>query len=46
MEICLKLHKAAQELIRGCQLPTLAELGQTLVMEELIDKIQDNTNQR
>jgi hypothetical protein len=29
-----------------CQLPPLVELGQTLVMEELIDKIQENTNQR
>jgi hypothetical protein len=46
MEICSKSHKDAQELIRGCQLPPLAELGKNLVMEELIDKIQDNTNQR
>jgi hypothetical protein len=40
------LAKAVQELIKICQLPQLEELGKNLTMEELVDKIQDNTNHR
>jgi hypothetical protein len=39
MEICSKLHKDAQELIKGCRLLQLEELGHNLVMEELVYKI-------
>jgi hypothetical protein len=38
-------QSATQELIKRCQLPQLEELGKNLIMEELVDKIQDNTSQ-
>jgi len=44
MEICSCVHKVAQELIKICQLPQLEELGNNLVMEEFVDKVQDNTS--
>jgi hypothetical protein len=40
MEICSKIHMGAQEMIKGCRLPQLEELGHNLVMEELGDKVQ------
>jgi hypothetical protein len=46
MEVCSKLHKVTQELIKGFRLPQLDELGKNMVMEELVDKVQDNTNHR
>jgi hypothetical protein len=46
MVVCSKLHKVAQELIKGSRLPQLDELGKNMVMEELVDKVQDNTNHR
>jgi len=44
MEVCSKIPKGTQELIKGSQVPQLYELGKKLVMEELVDKVQDNTN--
>jgi hypothetical protein len=46
MEICSKIHKTAQELIKGSRLPQLDELGKNIVTEELVDKVHDNTNHR
>jgi hypothetical protein len=46
MEICSRIHKVVQELIKSSRLPRLDELGKNLVTEELVDKVHDNTNQR
>jgi hypothetical protein len=46
MEICSRIHKVAQELIRSSQLPRLDEFGKNLVTKELVEKMHDNTNQR
>lgn len=46
MAICSRTHKVAQELIRNGCLPRLNELGKNLVTEELVNAVQDNTNQR
>jgi hypothetical protein len=45
MAICSRTHKVAQELIRNGCLPRLNELGKNLVTEELVNAVQDNTNQ-
>jgi hypothetical protein len=44
MTLFSKLDKAAHELIKGFWLPPLEELGQNLVMEKSVEKVQDNTN--
>jgi hypothetical protein len=44
MEICSRIHKVAQELIRNGHLPRLDELGKNLVAEEMVNAVQDNTN--
>jgi hypothetical protein len=46
MEICSRIHKVAQELIRNSRLPRLDELGKNLVIEELVNAVHDSTNQR
>jgi len=46
MVVCSKLHKVAHELIKGIRLPQLDELGKNLFMEELVDKVHNNTNHR
>jgi hypothetical protein len=46
IEICSRIHKAAQELLKLCRLPQLEELGKNIIMEELVDKVQDNTSHR
>jgi hypothetical protein len=46
LEICSRIHKVAQELIKSNKLPKLDELGKNIVTEELVDKVHDNTNQR
>jgi hypothetical protein len=46
MEICSRIHKVAQELIRNGHLPRLDELGKNLVAEEMVNAVQDNTNRR
>ena len=44
MEICSKIHKVVQELIKNNGLPRLDELGKNLVTEELVDKVHDSMN--
>jgi len=39
MVIYSQLHKVAQDLTRKCHIPPLQELGKTLVMEQLIEKV-------
>jgi hypothetical protein len=46
MEICSRIHKDSQELIRNGRLPRLDELGKNLVVEEMVNVVQDNTNRR
>jgi hypothetical protein len=46
MKICSRLHKVVQELIKGCRLPQLDEIGKNKFMEELVYKVQDSTNHR
>jgi hypothetical protein len=46
MEICSRINKVAQQLIRNSRLPRLYELGNNLVVEEMVNAVQDNTNRR
>jgi hypothetical protein len=46
MEICSRIHKASQELIKNGRLPRLDELGKNPVSEELVNAVHDNTNHR
>jgi hypothetical protein len=44
MEICSRIHKVAQELIKNGRLPRLDELGKNLVVEEMVNAVQESTN--
>jgi hypothetical protein len=44
--ICSHIHKATQKLLKLCRLPQLEELGKNIIMEEPVDKVQDNTSRR
>jgi hypothetical protein len=46
MGICSRTHKAAQELIRNGLLPRLDELGNNLVMEDLVNSVQESRSRR
>jgi hypothetical protein len=44
--IYTQIHKATQFLTQKYRLPPIEELGKTTTMEQLLEKIQQSTNQR
>jgi hypothetical protein len=46
LTICAQLHKATQVLTHKSHLPPIEELRKTITMEHLLEKIQQNINQR
>jgi hypothetical protein len=46
MEICSRIHKVAQELIKNGCLSRLDKLGKNVVAKEIVNVVQENTNPR